>query len=216
MHDVIALLKADGVDTDQIFYDADKGESDQLARLTRSDMVEIAAAASMLAQEQVAPTNLVMPNVPKGSRGQSVAGIDILAVVLDPNGNPEHLESHEKLYIGSVKHTTGDMGDLRRKLVSSVSEQELSFPYLAGQLRVLEGRLAERGISARRVFLLLRVSPLLHPAHIRIVAVGAVDLSLKSKLARHSAQLGSSEPELRRLRWLLIEDIANLHKAVTA
>lgn len=150
---VIETLAADGVDLGAILFDAPGADPDNLARVTRADLLELAAAASMVAVERVSISTMVMPNVPKGSRKQSSPGIDILAVQLKKEGNPSQLEEGEFVYIGSVKHSTVGCADVRLDLDQSVSDESLSVAYLGHQLRVMHGALKQRDIDASRGFL---------------------------------------------------------------
>jgi hypothetical protein len=157
---------------------------------------------------------LVLPNVPKGSRGQSAPGIDVLAVLLNQSDTSELLGDGEWLYLMSAKHTTEDVGDLRRKLVHSVSKEELTVTYLGSQLRVLAGRLAERGYDTKRIRLFLRSSPLLDPKHVRILAVGAVDAGEEERFVEQMKLLPPSESRLRHFRRVLVPELHTLHERV--
>lgn len=207
---VLRRLASDGINIHEIFLDPEKADP----TVTRADMVELAAAASMVAVEGLQLASILMPNVPKESRRKSESGIDVLAAHFDPSGNPESLEDGEILFIGSAKHSISDAGDLRRKLVSSVSERELTLLYLTNQLRVYHGRLQERGITADRVFLFIRGEPVLNPKHTRLVCVGAVDSTKEMDFVAQLSNLSRSESRLRHLRCLLIPDIVNLHTLV--
>src|SRR5215217_8816227 len=86
VEEVLARLAADGIDVSEMFVQDTEADPENLARVTRADMLEFAAAASMLAIEGIPIETLVMPNVPKRSRRQSNPGIDIMAVRLNPTG----------------------------------------------------------------------------------------------------------------------------------
>ena len=210
---VLAMLDADGVNTRSIFFSEEGADEDNLARVTRADMLEIAAAASMLAGDGVPIETLVMPNVPKGSTRQSSPGIDVLASNLDPDGDPEELGPKDVIFIGSVKHTVANISQMRTKLADSVSERDLSVPYLTAQLRVYHGKLHDSGIAADRIFLLLKKSPILDPSHVRIIAVGALEANQWSALQPLLSSNYESSPNLRRFRVLLVRDISRLQTA---
>jgi len=204
-------LEGDGLNLDEIFSDDSGADQENLNRIIRADMLELAAASSMVAIEKIPLETLVMPNVPKGSLKQSAPGIDILSARLHANGDPRQLDEDELLFIGSVKHTLADIAGLRNDLDRSVSERTLSMTYLGPQLRVLHGRLQERGIDVTRLLLVLRSTPLLSSKHIRIVAVGAVECQDREQFIAQLPRLSQCEPGLKRLRCMLVQGLASLH-----
>jgi hypothetical protein len=200
-------LAEQGIDVTALLVD----NSSARETITRADLVELVAAAAAIGADAWPATTLCMPNVPKGSRGRSEVGIDIMSVQMDFEDDTDTLGPAEKLFIGSVKHTISDPADLRRKLMASVST-DLTMPYIARQLRVFDGRLAERGFDARRLYLFLLDFP--DEYHVEIAMIGGIDSSMIDEFRdqlRHLDQAGGSN---RRCRHLVIEDIARLHELV--
>jgi hypothetical protein len=173
--DALSLLVEDGVDVSHVFVGAGGADEDQLARVTRADMIELAAAATLLAREGVAESTIVMPNVPKRTRAHSAPGIDVLGAIFDTGGNTSSLNPSDRLFVVSVKHSIGDPGSLRYGLAQSLSQDALTLPYVAAQLRVFHGQLQERGIQASKVMLLLRSEEFLNSRHMKLIAVGAIN-----------------------------------------
>lgn len=106
-------------------------------------------------------------------------GIDVFDVSLATSDALE-LDVGDHLTIGSVKHTidTSTSG-MRYKLAISLSDAELSAPYLMQQLRVLNGRLLQEGEDpgvASRVYLFIRDFPAEEFVTLVGVAVTAPDL----------------------------------------
>jgi len=54
-----------------------------VSQVTRADVVELIAAASLLAEDGWPLDTMHMPNVPKMARGKSDSGIDVIAARLD-------------------------------------------------------------------------------------------------------------------------------------
>lgn len=214
LQSILDELTKDGVDVSAVFFSEEGADAANLARVRRADMLELAAAASLLSKEGAPIETLVMPNVPKASTRQSSPGIDILAACLDPSGPPDELAPGELIYIGSVKHTVNQLSQLRTDLSKSVSEADLNIPYLTAQFRVYHGRLSGVLDGADRIFLFLKQRPILDPAHVRILAVGAIEATRWSDLETQLSSVYASSPGLRRLRVLLLKDIANLHQSV--
>ena len=213
--EVRSLLTGEGIDLNLLFFnDGESGESGRRDTVTRSDMIEIAAAASLVASEGASIENIHLPNVPKGSRKQSASGLDVSVIFLDDTGDPTKLGDNERLILCSVKHTVANCADLRQKLVRSVTD-DLSVPYLVQELRVLHGRLEERGIDASRVFLILNSGEAGWSEHVLMMAVGAVDVSERTDIAGQMDRLPASDPGLRHFRQLLITDLKSLNKRVS-
>jgi hypothetical protein len=189
-------------------------ETDQLNRTTRADMTELAAAASLVARESVALPVLVTANVPKRSRRQSEPGIDVMGIVPDLSVESRPFADHDTLVLCSVKHTeTDDMTDLRGKLENSIDEM-LNIYYLAPQLRVLHGKLNDRGIDAKRVMTLLRKDDLENPERVKVVGVASADVDHRRALERQMQRLANCSPSSRICRNVLITGLATLHEKV--
>jgi hypothetical protein len=203
-------LAAEGVSLDRLLLDEDH-ERDAI---TRADMTELAAAAAALAIDTWAIETILMPNVPKGSRSSSEVGIDIMCVRLDPDGPADSLLPTELLFVASVKHSVSSAVDLLSKLIRSVSAQSLTSTYVAQQIRVLHGRLEERGFVARdRVFLFTDPNPVTSP-NTAICMVGAVDTALQQDLAGQMHRLPSTTVPRRHCRHLIISELPRLHERV--
>jgi hypothetical protein len=154
-----------------------------------------------------------MPNVPKGSRSKSESGIDVLSLLLIDDGASDSLQDGEFLFIGSVKHTVQDIGDLRRKLIRSVSTaHELTQPYIMQQLRLFVGRLSERGVVAQRAFLFVAEDIDTSP-RISIALTGGADATDLESLVDEMNSLPTSTCD-RACRLLLLSNIADLHVRV--
>lgn len=195
-----------------LFHDGE--ETDQLNRTTRADMTELAAAASLVARESVALPALVIANVPKRSRRQSEPGIDVMGIVPDLSVESRPFADQDTLVLCSVKHTeTDNMTSLRGKLENSIDEM-LDINYLAPQLRVLQGRLKDRGIDARKVMTLLRKDNLENPERVKVVGVASADVVHRPALERQMQRLASCSPGSRICRNILITELATLHEKV--
>lgn len=209
---VLAALTEEQVSVSQILYGP---ASSSTAGITRADMVELAVAASLLAVEGAPIERMVLANVPKGPRNRSEPGLDVLSVVLAELEDPPHLQDFERLFIVSAKHSIAPgLGDLRRKLEDSVSDNQLSVTYLGPQLRLFEHRLWSQGVNAKRVYKFLSQIPFLDPRHVSIVAAGAADASRRSEFASEIQKLKPSKSGLRHLRQVLIPDLAQLQELV--
>lgn len=180
---VIALLAEQGIDLPTLLIDEAAAKDD----ITRSDLTELIAAATLLAVDGWSASELHMPNVPKMSRRKSDSGIDVFAVRLEDVAGGEELGPAEALELVSVKHTIDDSAaGMRWKLATSLSDRELSKAYVAQQLRVLSGHLRREGSTleaAARVYFFLRDFP--KAVGIHLVAAGIVAPGLKDDLAHH-------------------------------
>ena len=206
---VTQLLLAYNIPLSELLLDSDE-TSDEI---TRSDVAELTAAASMLALDDCHVDFLHMPNVPKMSRRKSDSGLDIANLELLEGTPDAELNPPEFLKIASVKHTIqDDMGDVRRRLVQSLSEGELSGPKLGAQLRVLHGRLLQEGVAsdrANRVYLFIRDFP--DPDFVALRAVAVVDPSHEPEVGRHLALLPDPEGRPASLRIVLFPGLASVH-----
>jgi hypothetical protein len=203
--DVVKELEKDGLPCKKLFY----GEAADNTT-TRSDMTELAAAASLIAANGVSVKQLHLPNIPKGSRKQSAPGIDVIAALVDITSTGSTLGAGERLIICSVKHTIVDVSDLRYQLAMSVDEKDLSIPYLFSQLRVVLGRLEDRGIDASRLALALRNFP--DAAFVSIIAVGAADSTQSLLLAQQLKNLPQKNVPTHHFRQMLVPNISALHE----
>lgn len=203
---VQALLHDTGIDLDALLADADGARE----MITRADLCELAAAASLLAAGNWPAERLVMPNVPKGSRKKSESGIDILSSTLEPEQDGA-LAPGEMLLLASVKHTLTSATTLRTSLVASVLK-ELTPVYLATQLRVYKARLdlLEPRLNTDRVFLFLDGFP--DDDHVRIVALAVVDPDMEQDLAAQLQKLPGVPEGVYSMRILYVPGLAGLHE----
>jgi len=181
------LLAEQGIDLDALLA-GDSSKDD----ITRSDVTELMAAASVAARNGWDADLFHMPNVPKMARKKSDSGIDVMAAMLDPDGGPE-LGSEERLLFVSVKHSVAQSAQgLRYKLEKSVSDGDLTSAYVAQQLRVLNGRLKAEGIPvnvAERVWQFIQY--IWDEDKVDHVAVGVADVLMKSDFEHHITLLPS-------------------------
>lgn len=200
------LLRSRGIDLDALLVD-EAGARDMI---TRADLCELAAAASLLAASGWPAHRLHMPNIPKGSRKKSESGIDAISTTLHPDETGD-LIAGELLLLASVKHTVASAASLRYALVNSVI-QEFSQVYLTTQLRVYEERLRliEPGLTAERLFLFLDRFP--DDDHVRIVAVAVVDPALEQELAAQLLKLPDVPDGVYSIRILYVPGLADLHE----
>lgn len=208
---VLALLETAGLDLPALLEDGDATKDD----ITRSDLTEFVAAASMLALDEADADRMHMPNVPKMSRRKSDSGVDVFDVALDLTANPaDDLGPDECLKIASVKHSIQEStGNLRWQLVESLSSRDLSHAYLAAQLRVLNGRLQQGGMArpaASRVYLFMRDFP--HSEHVELVAVGVVAPESEAHLLHHVTLLPEVSGARRVFRAVLLPDLPTVHE----
>jgi hypothetical protein len=208
---VVAMLVDSGLDLEALLLDEDKSREE----ITRSDMTELIAAASLVAEPGCDIDKMQMPNVPKMSRRKSDSGIDIAVVEIRKDANDdEDLSDGEYLIIASVKHTIGNSsGDMRRKLAESLSSNELGVGYLTSQLRVLNARLQQGGLgrgSAARVYLFIRDFP--HPERVHLYAIGVADPTLESDLRRHIQLLPDAGRSRRTFRMIFVPALKTIHE----
>lgn len=209
LQELVQPLIEDGLDLQALFF---KPEA-STAEIVRSDMTELAAAASMIAVEHVFVDHIHCPNVPKGSQRQSTSGIDLLGVTVDQDNHGADVSERDVLFIGSVKHTIHDPKDLRRKLVKSVTT-ELTTSYLAQQMRVLLGQLELVGIRAPRFMRIIAPNRFPDTAHVRILAVAVVDTIQSEQMVAELTQFPQKPQGIYHLRTLSISQLANLQTRV--
>ena len=187
-------------------------ETDQHAKVMRADAIELVAAATVLAVDDLSVDELHMPNVPKMAGQKSDSGIDAIGIELDPAASGP-IQAGERLLLVSVKHTISKYASgMRGKVEKSVTE-DLSAPYLQRQLTTLHGRLIQSGVSeatAKRVFYFMRET-LSHP-QVRVVCVAAAAPAPDCNLQDQPAQLTDTEMPDAHFRMLLVPDLADLHE----
>ncbi len=209
---VLALLLTDGYDLNSLLTDNGSGKDD----ITRSDLTEYVAAATMVAADGCDLDRMHMPNIPKMARRKSDSGIDVFDVSLATSDAPE-LTAGDHLTIGSVKHTidTSTSG-MRYKLAASLSDAELSAPYLMQQLRVLNGRLLQEGQDpgvASRVYLFLRDFPA--ESFVALVGVAVTAPDLEGDLAHHVTLLPAVTGAKRTFRKVFLPGLRTVHERCT-
>lgn len=209
---VLALLRSDGYDLDALLTDNGSGKDD----ITRSDLTEYVAACSMIAGEACDLDRMHMPNIPKMARRKSDSGIDVFDVSL-ATSNALELDVGDHLTIGSVKHTidTSTSG-MRYKLAISLSDAELSAPYLMQQLRVLNGRLLQEGQDrgvASRVYLFLRDFPA--EDFITLVGVAVTAPDLEADLDHHVKLLPTVSGAKRTFRKVFLPGLRTVQERCT-
>jgi hypothetical protein len=102
---------------------------------------------------------------------------------------------------------------MRWKLAESLSTRELGIPYIAGQLRVLNGRMQQEGSergSAARVYLFLRDFPQLDA--VDLYAVGVIDPDLESDLTHHINLLPAVVQSSKTFRTILLPGLGTVHE----
>lgn len=208
---VLALLSKAEVDLNKLLIDENHDKAD----ITRSDLTEFAAAASLIVSPGCNIDEMHMPNIPKMSRKKSDSGLDVAVVTLDEAAtDSEDLNETEHLTIASVKHTVDTTsGGMRWKLVDSLSDRELSYSYLTSQLRVLNGRLRQEGMSgqlAARIYLFLRDFPRMRS--VDLFAIGVVDIDLESDLLHQIEMLPDADRENRSFRGILLPGLRRIHE----
>lgn len=207
--DVHAILRHAGVDLDALLK-APQSASDLV---TRADVVELIAAAAHLGWDHWPIDAMHMPNIAKMSRGKSDSGLDVTTVTLA--GAPtDALAPDDQLFISSVKHTLDtNTASLRYNLVKSVTA-DLSRPYMAAQLRFLNGELVKAGMApatAAKIFLLLRDWPDYDHVYLHAVAaiLPAARTHLETQLVDNLPQVTSNR---HGFRVLTIDGLDTLHE----
>lgn len=204
-----ALLLEDGIDLEELMVGGPTNE-----QITRADVMELVAAASMIAGDDCHVDRMHMPNVPKMARGKSDSGIDVIDVRMDPAGSPDNLGEQERLVVGSVKHTTSESSSkMRYGLATSLGRDELSMSYMARQLRVIHHHLITQGVprsAADRIMLFLR--DFYKTLSVRLVAVGCVDETVEADLDGQLDNLPQLDLRANRFRIITVPDIATLHE----
>lgn len=177
---VVTKLAGKGIDVMKLLAAPGQG----LDLVTRSDVAEYAAAASVIATDGFTDHTMQMPNIPKMARRKSDSGVDVLDIKLDPAqpGASPTLVVGEQLGLASVKHTTTDHASpLRLNVQNSISHKhELSQSYLMAQLRFVHGRLVAEGVAhdqATRTFLFMDNFP--DPAHVGLYGIAVVNPKLR-------------------------------------
>lgn len=207
---IVELLAEGGIDLNALLVGTGKDD------ITRSDVTELTAAASLVAVPGCNVDLMYMPNVPKMSRRKSDSGIDIfVAIVSSDETAAEELQDGEHLTIASVKHTvrTDSASDIRWKLANSLSENELSAPYLASQLRVLNARMQQEGLgqgAASRLYLFLRDFPQRDSVELFGIAIAPPDL--RDDLDHQVTLLPDAGQSKRRFRMILMPGLRTVHE----
>lgn len=178
-------------------------------------MIEIAAAASIIASNHLELGLVSMPNVPKASPNQSAPGIDMIALRLDALVPPDVIGKDDLLIITSIKHTIQDINDVRRKLIKSISPLELSIAYVSWQLRAYHGRMLERGYEVSKAFSIFKKLVRGEPGNHQLVAVAGVDDTNMDQISDQCGLLGEFRSGSRHFRWILFPQISELHSLVT-
>lgn len=206
--DIADLLAEDGIDLRSLLIGPDGGAD----KVTRSDVTEVIAAATLV-HEGWEIEELHMPNIPKMSRRKSDSGLDVVGIVLDESEDLE-LTDVDYMVIASVKHTVHEKSasDLKNKLINSVTA-EMTSAYMVTQLRVLNARLREEGMSlkrANRVYLFLRSFP--DPKYVQLLAVAAIDPDLEKDLKNRIHSLPVVQEPSYIFRTLLVPELRTLHE----
>lgn len=206
---VVQLLQREGIDLPRLLL----AEEATASKITRADLTELTAAASMIAADGCDTARMHMPNVPKMSRKKSDSGVDIFDVSLG-GADPNDLTSQDHLVLASVKHTVqSSAGSLRWGLVNSLTK-ELSHPYLTAQLRVLAGRLQQEGMheaSSARVFMFLRGFP--DSDAVDLFAIGVVAPDVEDSLREQIALLPQVHgPGKRKFRMIVLPGLKTIHQ----
>lgn len=204
--ELIAELRHGGIDVDELFSDAARARD----VVTRADMTELAAGASLLEVERVPASHLELSNVPKRSRAASEHGLDCIGFLWIGDDTDARWRSGEQLYLCSVKHTVADPDDLRAKLVESLEPKKLSHSYVLAELRVFVSRLDERGIRARRAYLALADYP--NSTRITLMGIGAVGPAHNSAFLEGLRRLPPAHPARKHVRVLVIDGLDHLHE----
>lgn len=196
-------FEADGEPIEQFLLAEE--ESDDT--LTRSDITELVAAASLMSSDSIDGRFIELPNVPKRSRAVSEHGADFVAVRLSTMETEAPWGPEDMLFVGSVKHTTADPDDLRRKLVTSLGKG-MPRRKLRGEVRVLVDQLSRSGIDARRTYAALLSFP--DPTRVTLVGVGVVAPTHHESLIAGLQKLPVNKGA-RRILAVVVEDLEQLH-----
>lgn len=203
----IELLREEGIDLPALLVD--EGRDD----ITRSDLTEIVAAATMLVVSGWTLDELHMPNVPKMSRRKSDSGIDVFGVRLEA-AETEGLHDHDLLAIASVKHTAvDDAPGVRYNVANSLGPRELSTAYLSIQLRVLNGNLLAEGIPpqiAVRVYRFLgsfRTSPA-----VELYGIAFSSPNAEADLHDQPRLLPTADSDNHRFRMVFVPGLPTIHE----
>src|SRR6185437_15999393 len=103
--------------------------------------------------------------------------------------------------------------NMRWKLVESLSNTELSVPYLASQLRVLNARIQQEGVansSASRIYLFLRDFP--NESKVDLYAIGIADPDLEASLYHHVELLPDVGRSQRFFRMILMPGLREVQR----
>lgn len=178
---VVAKLATQGINVLNLLAAPGQG----LELVTRADIAEYAAAASVIATDGFTAATMLMPNIPKMARRKSESGVDVFDIKLDTTQTGTALVASEQLGLASVKHTTtSNASPLRLDIQNSVSvKHELSQSYLMAQLRFVAGRLVAEGMAqeqAIRTFLFMDDFP--NAAHVGLCGIAVVDPALRSDM----------------------------------
>jgi hypothetical protein len=206
---VLEELAAQGIDLLALLADHGKGRE----LVTRSDIAEFAAAASVIATDGFDTATMLMPNIPKMSRRKSDSGVDVFDVRIDTAAPAHQLVAGERLGLASVKHTLTDAASsLRRDIERSIDvDVELTPTYVAQQLRVVMGQLQDEGMAkqrATRTFLFMTDFP--DPAHVGLLGVAVVAPELRQAMLD---QLHRLPPVVtgRKFRIVTFPGLADVH-----
>jgi len=207
---VVAKLATQGVDLPKLLADAGKGRD----LITRADIAEYAAAASVIATDGFAVASMLMPNIPKMGRRKSDSGVDVFDIRLDPLPSGPALVAGERLSLASVKHTLTDKAlALRAAIQQSVStKHELNQVYLTQQLRVVVGRLQSEGMAeaeARRTFLFMADFP--DAAYVGLYGVAVVEPSMRDDMVAQLKHL-PTVTGAHKFRIVTFPDLTNVHR----
>ena len=173
---IYAQLAKKGIDVATLLAAPQQGRD----LITRADIAEYAAAASVMAVDGFTGQTMHMPNIPKMARRKSDSGIDVFDIKLDaslPEGSTS-LSDADKIGLASVKHmTAAKASPLRLNIARSISpHHELTHPYLVAQLRFIHGRMVAEGksaASARRIFLFMDDFP--DPSRVGLYGIAVID-----------------------------------------
>jgi hypothetical protein len=98
---------------------------------------------------------------------------------------------------------------MRYKLDKSLN---ITFPYLAAQVRVLHGRIAERGVECDRIYLALADYP--NGPNVHVLAAGCSDVGPAEAFVASLRHFKGSPFDHGHIRSVVIENIATLHERI--